>query len=345
MKKILTVSIFMITISQFVNAQLKMLPNGNVGIGTNNPNTRLHVYGGDVLVDSYCGEWGRALATQVHYENSCAYQLWNTYYNQDVFFVHGTGYLWARRGGYFGSDSTMKKNIAPISSALNTITKLNGVRFQYKDEPAKRNYSENQLDSLKRITLRESKEFRLGLLAQEVEKVLPEVVKTMPDSTKAIAYIDLIALLIEGIKEQQKQIETLQLIVSGQEKETIQMKNFYETCCAGKDFEMKQNNPPASDRMIVLDKNSIGSAKLYDNVPNPFYLSTEIKFEIPENSVSAKLIICDMQGMEIRSFPIAQKGLSMVTINGSDLKAGMYLYTLLVNNRIIETKRMILTRE
>jgi len=51
-----------------------------------------------------------------------------------------------------------------------------------------------------------------------------------------------------------------------------------------------------------------------------------------------------MQGAELKSYPITTKGADSITIQGSELPAGMYLYTLVVNNEIIDTKRMILTK-
>jgi len=75
-----------------------------------------------------------------------------------------------------------------------------------------------------------------------------------------------------------------------------------------------------------------------------FAANTEIIFEIPENSTSAKLLIHDMQGAEVRSYPITSKGVGNIIIQGSELQAGMYMYTLLVNNTIVDSKRMILTK-
>jgi hypothetical protein len=51
-----------------------------------------------------------------------------------------------------------------------------------------------------------------------------------------------------------------------------------------------------------------------------------------------------LQGIELKAYPITQTGLNSVTLNGSELQAGMYLYTLVVDNEIIDTKRMILTK-
>ena len=85
-------------------------------------------------------------------------------------------------------------------------------------------------------------------------------------------------------------------------------------------------------------------ARLFQNVPNPCSVNTEIQFEIPENTISAKLFIHDMQGAELKSYDITTKGAGSIIIQGSELPAGMYLYTLVVDNKIIDTKRMILIK-
>ena len=52
------------------------------------------------------------------------------------------------------------------------------------------------------------------MIAQEIETVLPEVVKTAPDGSKAVAYTEIIPVLIEAIKEQQKEIEQLKKMIA-----------------------------------------------------------------------------------------------------------------------------------
>ena len=85
------------------------------------------------------------------------------------------------------SDVNKKENITRIDNALEITQQLEGVRFDWKDthEPS------------------------LGLIAQEVEKVLPELVETSDDGTKSVSYGNIIGVLIEAIKEQQKQIDEL----------------------------------------------------------------------------------------------------------------------------------------
>ena len=83
------------------------------------------------------------------------------------------------------SDKRLKTNIKTIDNALEKVEKLRGVEFDRK----------------------ETGEHQIGVIAQEVEKIIPEVV--YGDETKSVAYGNLTALLIEAIKEQQKQINEL----------------------------------------------------------------------------------------------------------------------------------------
>ena len=89
------------------------------------------------------------------------------------------------------SDQTLKTNIRPIEDSVALVQRLQGVRFDWL---------ENNKPSL-------------GLIAQEVEKVIPELVETN-DGIKSVSYSNMIGLLIEAIKEQQNQIEELKLEIN-----------------------------------------------------------------------------------------------------------------------------------
>jgi hypothetical protein len=97
------------------------------------------------------------------------------------------------------SDKRYKKNIAPITDALSKVEQLNGVMFDWDTEKDK--------------TINLDTKRHIGVLAQDVEQVVPEAVSTAKDGRKSVAYTDLVPLLIEAIKEQQKQIKDLQLQV------------------------------------------------------------------------------------------------------------------------------------
>ncbi|MDY0388567.1 MAG: tail fiber domain-containing protein [Methanolobus sp.] len=319
-------------------AQIKVTNGGKVGIGTNNPSTKLDVLG-EVNINSYIGAWGRAISTDVHYQNSCAYNLWNWYYNRDVFFVCGDGYLWTLKGGYFGSDIKFKKDVHKIESALNTIRRLQGVKYIYDDSKIRKpQKGKNPLDTTSTVP----NEVRFGLIAQDVEKIIPEVVKTMPDSSKAISYTDIIAVLIEAMKEQQIQIEALQSIIVSQEKDITALKS--NNTKAGTNLKSAVIIDSTSITTTVNKTDYLTNATLFQNSPNPFNSDTEIKFILPSNFKSAMLNIYNLQGNELYSYKLV-KSQNVLKINSSQLQAGMFLYSLIIDNNVIDTKRMLLTKE
>ena len=91
------------------------------------------------------------------------------------------------------SDKRLKTNIQKIDKPLEKILKLNGVSFEWKRD----------------IDEKVENKTNIGVIAQEVEKVLPEIVKKRDNDYLAIKYEQLVPVLIEGIKEQQKQIDEL----------------------------------------------------------------------------------------------------------------------------------------
>ena len=82
------------------------------------------------------------------------------------------------------SDISLKENFVPISNSLDIIDQLKGFGFNWKD----------------------SKEKSYGLSAQDVEKVLPEIVKNRPDGTKGINYLNIIAFLVEAVKDLKQEV-------------------------------------------------------------------------------------------------------------------------------------------
>jgi hypothetical protein len=111
--------------------------------------------------------------------------------------VYGNAYA---TGVWLGSDARWKKNIKPIGSVLDYILLLEGVNYEWrKDE-----FPEIRFDSGSQI----------GFIAQDVEKVFPGLVKTDDNGYKAVSYEKLSVLLVEGMKEQQKEIEELKALVN-----------------------------------------------------------------------------------------------------------------------------------
>ena len=95
---------------------------------------------------------------------------------------------------FSSSDIRFKENIKPIENPLEKIFKISGNTYDWKEEnKIEHGYEGNDV----------------GVIAQEIEAVLPQLVQTRENGYKAVKYDKLVALLIEGIKEQQLQINDL----------------------------------------------------------------------------------------------------------------------------------------
>tara|TARA_R100000005_G_C4979681_1_gene189817 strand:+ start:109 stop:540 length:432 start_codon:yes stop_codon:yes gene_type:complete len=96
---------------------------------------------------------------------------------------------------YYSSDIKLKNNLTPISDALFKVNQLTGYEFDWNEQSHE---------------IQQEKGHDVGLVAQEVEKVLPEVIQIREDGIKAVAYDKVIPLLVESIKELTRRIEELE---------------------------------------------------------------------------------------------------------------------------------------
>ncbi len=99
------------------------------------------------------------------------------------------------------SDERFKRNVQPLSQCLDKVNKLQGVGYDWRQEA----YPERQFAEGRQV----------GLIAQDVETVLPEVVSEDGDGYKAIDYGKLTAVLVEAVKEQQAYIRALEKRIEG----------------------------------------------------------------------------------------------------------------------------------
>jgi hypothetical protein len=120
-----------------------------------------------------------------------------TFYNRDNagvlnerFYIQGTGNAWLAGTLTQASDARLKKNIQPLFSTLKNLNQLNGYTYNWINE---------QKDN----------EQQIGLLAQEVQKIYPQLVKQNDKGELSVNYTGLVPVLIEAIKDQQKQIDEL----------------------------------------------------------------------------------------------------------------------------------------
>ena len=86
------------------------------------------------------------------------------------------------------------------------------------------------------------------------------------------------------------------------------------------------------------------AGKLYQNSPNPWSSETVIRYSLPQTVATADIYIYDMQGIQLKRVAANGRGESQVTLTAHDLKAGMYIYALVADGTLIDSKRMILTK-
>lgn len=161
--------------------RMTIYQNGNVGIGDVTPDAKLDVDAttGDLLILAQSGSQ-RALV-DINGNMTISGKM-NSSGIEEL------------------SDLRFKRNISPLKNALNNLLKLEGVTYNWRvvDFPNKA-FDEG---------------LEIGVIAQEVEKIYPEVVSTDSEGYKAVQYSHLVPVLIEAIKEQQYQIRQLNKLVS-----------------------------------------------------------------------------------------------------------------------------------
>lgn len=90
---------------------------------------------------------------------------------------------------------------------------------------------------------------------------------------------------------------------------------------------------------------TLSDASVAQNSPNPFKGNTVISYNLPQQGLTnAQIVVYDASGKQIKMFNLAGQGRGTVNVNANALPAGTYQYSLLVNGKIIETKKMVLTK-
>ncbi|OPZ97718.1 MAG: hypothetical protein BWY70_01412 [Bacteroidetes bacterium ADurb.Bin408] len=83
------------------------------------------------------------------------------------------------------------------------------------------------------------------------------------------------------------------------------------------------------------------AAILYQNIPNPFGEGTAISYYLPENIKNAVMIFYNEYGQEIKSVALADSGMGKLNISSVNLAAGIYTYSLVVDGKTVDTKKMM----
>lgn len=247
------------------------------------------------------------------------------------------------------SDRRLKKNIKGLEPVLEKVMRLEATRYQFIENNAK------NIESI-------------GFIAQDVEVLFPEFVfKNEEERSKGqytMDYTGFGILAIKAIQEQQATIENLQI----ENKQVItenaalaqkvnnlegKMEELYglvermttletnlQSCC----LKHQNSNTRHQEHDKPSENFQQDRAQLQQNFPNPFHQQTEIQYYLPSKVTTASLHISDLKGKVLKTYPLTGTGIGKVMLNGGQLTAGMYVYSLIIDGQLVDTKQMVLTK-
>lgn len=293
---------------------------GIFGIGSNLNNNTSTNYGvvGTVQINArgagVCGtSEGGAAPENYIIGNYAGYFFGDTYLD---------GYTTTAYGIYNLSDKRLKENIVSLSdkekhgSVLSNLVNLDVIEYDLR----------HPREELLTKEIRNKKNIRrhFGVFAQELQKIYPDLVREGQDGYLTVNYVEMVPLLLRSIQELK------------QELDEVTYNNVQKA--RRNDIGYDDEQTSSMDAEVATSGN-----RLYQNTPNPFTERTEIRFTLAENAQSAYICIFDMTGKMLRQIPV-NPSMQSVTVNGYELSAGIYLYSLVVNGQEIDTKRMILSK-
>lgn len=319
-----------------------------VGVGGMCQSTDPRSYGIGVLGNSYAstgfgGDFENTSGTGAYCHSDSTYGIY-AMGGAKSYAGYFNGGIYAT-GIYSASDETLKQNIEDFASAMDIIKQLHPKQYQYRQD-----------DNYKLMKLPQGEHY--GLIAQDVEKVLPGLIKDTKFSVdqalphtisfdpkspgkklnfqvsntgkvidfKALNYTELIPILVKGMQEQQQSIEDLKQINQQQQQQINQLKNLLES------------------KLGVTTSSTLSSASLLQNAPNPCKNNTKISYNLPAKFSSAQIIVTDNSGKVLKQINVTGIGKGSINIAASSLAAGNYNYSLWIDGRLIDTKQMLLQK-
>jgi len=261
--------------------------------------------------------------------------------------IRSTGDLWLGGATHNYSDSRLKKDVNTFNDGLNLIRNLTPVSFKY-------NGKANTKVSPKPI---------VGIIAQQLAKYAPYAVDTMYErldssdvSATPLLAIQTQPLLFAAINAI-KQLDSINTVKDSIISKLIARMNTLEKtvngCCGmpsgrmsspeyqnemGGDSAIKNSSVKTTHTITLGSRNSI---ILDQNNPNPFQDETDITYFIPDNAIHVKILFYNHSGVVINSVEISEKGNGSLHVYGSDLSTGIYMYSIVSDGKVIDTKRMV----
>lgn len=250
------------------------------------------------------------------------------------------------------SDARLKENIRSIQDPMNLLNQLNGVSYTYSIAEIQKNRKQDEsvfdkssqydlLDSESKLSstslnaekslkdkqlqakvnqkeTEEANRKRIGFLAQDIQKVLPELVQTDENGIMSIDYIGFIPLIVESLKEMQATID----------KQNEQIESLSKQLNSGQKIQ---------PRSLSGEPNLLDEAKLYNQA------GASVSYRLPMDFTTANLQIVDITGRLVKKFNLTA-GSSSITIDSSEIGFGTFVYILVVDNQKRDTLKKYISR-
>jgi hypothetical protein len=177
-----------------------------------------------------------------------------------------------------------------------------------------------------------------GFVAQDVEQAARSVgydfsgvdkPKDAQQSFYGLRYSDFVVPLVKAMQELSAQNDSLQQANTQLSQRVAQIEQLL-----GLNAATAQNSSTLA----------LSSARLFQNIPNPFNQTTLINYYLPQNTGTALIQITGINGETIKSIAINGTGAGQLTVQTAQLAAGTYMYSLIVDGNLIDTKRMVLVK-
>lgn len=255
----------------------------------------------------------------------------------ETFQLQVTGDAFASGGMWINSDKQLKTAFRPLANALTDLRKLKPYSYDFKkDEQSKRHIPPER---------------QFGLIAQDLEAVFPNLVRESRQLAeeegggillKSVNYIGLIPVLIASLQEmdevlttKEQEIEQIKAENADQQQQIDELKAQMERLLA-----LQSDDNTTGQHVLPLKQ----PARLDQNFPNPFHENTLIKYFIPGNVQHAEIQVTAADGKVLGTVCIAETGHGQVTIKAGTYPAGQYFYSLILDGKVQESRKMVLTR-
>jgi hypothetical protein len=279
----------------------------------------------DLVYDSYMPSELDSLGNEIH--PAVSYKSLN--YNALIpITVQAVNEMYEKIDKSTLSDQNVKTNVETLTNALDKVKQMRGVSYEWSSSAQ----NDMNLDSLQHI----------GFIAQEIAAIEPLLTFVDDSSLVHVNYDRVVPLLVESVKELDDKILAKDSIIENLEIRLAYLESCIRNANICEEGNRAINQNPATEtnyRSVELTNNN--SIILDQNSPNPFAENTIINYNIPTDVVEAKLMFYDLNGRIIKELIIEERGESKLTVYGTNLKTGVYTYSLIADGELIATKKMV----